>query len=65
MDAVTLENETKVLATTGDFSKLKKAQRRLEPHQGLGGEVREGGEAIREGRRVDGGSLPSGKTEDS
>ena len=29
MDAVTLENETKVLATTGDFSKLKKAQRRL------------------------------------
>ena len=29
MDAVTLENETKVLATTGDFSKLKAAQRRL------------------------------------
>jgi hypothetical protein len=29
MDAVTLENETKVLATTGDFSNLKKAQRRL------------------------------------
>ena len=29
MDSVTLENETKVLATTGDFSNLKKAQRRL------------------------------------
>jgi hypothetical protein len=29
MDTVTLENETKVLATTGDFSNLKKAQRRL------------------------------------
>jgi hypothetical protein len=29
MDAVKLENETKVLATTGDFSNLKKAQRRL------------------------------------
>jgi hypothetical protein len=29
MDAVSLENETKVLATTGDFSNLKKAQRRL------------------------------------
>ncbi len=30
MDAVTLENETKVLATTGDFSNLKKTQRRLD-----------------------------------
>ncbi len=29
MDAVTLENETKVLATTGDFSNLKRAQRQL------------------------------------
>jgi hypothetical protein len=29
MDAITLENETKVLATTGDFSKLKAARRRL------------------------------------
>jgi hypothetical protein len=29
MDAITLENETKVLATTGDFSKLKASQRRL------------------------------------
>jgi hypothetical protein len=29
MDAVTLENETKVLSTTGDFSNLKKSQRRL------------------------------------
>ena len=28
-DAVTLENEAKVLATTGDFSKLKRTQRRL------------------------------------
>ena len=45
--------------------KLKRTQRQLEPRQGLGGEVREGSEAIREGRRVDGGSLPSGETEDS
>ena len=30
MDTVTLENETKVLATTGDFSNLKKTQRRLD-----------------------------------
>jgi hypothetical protein len=29
MDAVTIENETKVLSTTGDFSNLKKSQRRL------------------------------------
>jgi hypothetical protein len=29
MDAITLENETKVLATTGDYSKLKASQRRL------------------------------------
>jgi hypothetical protein len=29
MDAVTLENQTKVLATTSDFSNLKKAQRQL------------------------------------
>ena len=29
MDAVTLENETKVLATTGDFSNLKRTQRQL------------------------------------
>lgn len=28
-DAVTLENETKVLATTGDFSNLKRTQHRL------------------------------------
>ncbi len=28
-DAITLENETKVLATTGDFSNLKRTQRRL------------------------------------
>jgi hypothetical protein len=29
MDAVTLENQTKVLATTSEFSNLKKAQREL------------------------------------
>ena len=29
-DAVTLENERSVLATTGDFSKVKKAQRKLD-----------------------------------
>ena len=29
MDAITLENETKVLATTSDFSKLKASQRKL------------------------------------
>ncbi len=29
MDAITLENETKVLATTGDYSKLKRTQRSL------------------------------------
>jgi len=29
MDAITLENETKVLATTGDYSKVKSSQRRL------------------------------------
>jgi hypothetical protein len=29
VEAVTLENETKVLATTGDFSNLKKSQRKL------------------------------------
>jgi hypothetical protein len=29
MDALTLENESKVLATTGDHSNLKKSQRRL------------------------------------
>jgi len=28
-DVVTLENESKVLATTGDFHKLKRAQRKL------------------------------------
>lgn len=28
-DAITLENESKVLATTGDFNNLKKTQRRL------------------------------------
>ena len=29
LDAVTLENETKVLATTGDYSDLKRTQRQL------------------------------------
>jgi hypothetical protein len=29
LDAVALENETKVLATTGDFNNLKKSRRRL------------------------------------
>ena len=64
MEAITLENETKVLATTGDFSKLKASSAELEPGQGVGREMREGVEAIREGRRVDGSALSSGKAAD-
>ena len=46
MDEIALENETKVLATTGDFANLKKSQAQAQPHQGLGGKVRQAVAAI-------------------